>query len=104
MGVRLFGNRALVWCLAGIDYEMPKLGFDGLKSLQRTHTRGLTECSRSRFSISCLLLRLTQDGQGYNKPLNLLSRGTQISYSAAVDPVAELGDNASQDNLDPIKS
>ncbi|KAI5672831.1 hypothetical protein M9H77_13195 [Catharanthus roseus] len=23
-------NRALVWCLAGIDYEMPELGFDGL--------------------------------------------------------------------------
>ncbi|KAI5680522.1 hypothetical protein M9H77_01749 [Catharanthus roseus] len=23
-------NRALVWCLAGIDYDMPKLGSDGL--------------------------------------------------------------------------
>ncbi|KAI5655077.1 hypothetical protein M9H77_32264 [Catharanthus roseus] len=23
-------NRALVWCLAGIDYEMPELGSDGL--------------------------------------------------------------------------
>ncbi|KAI5683859.1 hypothetical protein M9H77_05087 [Catharanthus roseus] len=30
MGVRLFCNQALVWCLAGIDYEMPKLGCDGL--------------------------------------------------------------------------
>ncbi|KAI5675455.1 hypothetical protein M9H77_06405 [Catharanthus roseus] len=35
--------------------------------------------------------RLTQDDQRYNKPLNLVSRGTQISYSAAVDLVAELG-------------
>ncbi|KAI5654513.1 hypothetical protein M9H77_31700 [Catharanthus roseus] len=35
--------------------------------------------------------RLTQDGQGYNKPLNLVPRGTQISYSTAVDLVAELG-------------
>ncbi|KAI5673498.1 hypothetical protein M9H77_13862 [Catharanthus roseus] len=31
MGVRLFCNRALVWCLAGIDYEMPELGSDGLR-------------------------------------------------------------------------
>ncbi|KAI5677688.1 hypothetical protein M9H77_08638 [Catharanthus roseus] len=30
MGVRLFVNRALIWCLDGIDYEMPKLGSDGL--------------------------------------------------------------------------
>ncbi|KAI5654728.1 hypothetical protein M9H77_31915 [Catharanthus roseus] len=30
MGVRLFGNRALVWCLAGIDYEMLELGSDDL--------------------------------------------------------------------------
>ncbi|KAI5650368.1 hypothetical protein M9H77_36373 [Catharanthus roseus] len=34
---------------------------------------------------------LTQDGQRYNKPLNLVPRGTQISYLAAVDLVAELG-------------
>ncbi|KAI5675342.1 hypothetical protein M9H77_06292 [Catharanthus roseus] len=27
---RLFGNRALVWCLAGIDYEMPELDSDDL--------------------------------------------------------------------------
>ncbi|KAI5677396.1 hypothetical protein M9H77_08346 [Catharanthus roseus] len=26
MGMRLFVNRALVWCLAGVDYEMPELG------------------------------------------------------------------------------
>ncbi|KAI5682248.1 hypothetical protein M9H77_03476 [Catharanthus roseus] len=30
MGVRLFCNRALVWCLAGIDYEMLELCFDDL--------------------------------------------------------------------------
>ncbi|KAI5667834.1 hypothetical protein M9H77_17687 [Catharanthus roseus] len=30
MGARLFCNRALIWCLAGIDYEMPELGSDGL--------------------------------------------------------------------------
>ncbi|KAI5676464.1 hypothetical protein M9H77_07414 [Catharanthus roseus] len=35
--------------------------------------------------------RLTQDDQRYNKPLNLVLRGTQISYSAAIDLVAELG-------------
>ncbi|KAI5662662.1 hypothetical protein M9H77_21985 [Catharanthus roseus] len=35
--------------------------------------------------------RLTQDGQRYNKPLNLVLRGTPISYSAAIDLVAELG-------------
>ncbi|KAI5658500.1 hypothetical protein M9H77_27293 [Catharanthus roseus] len=35
--------------------------------------------------------RLTQDGQRYDKPLNLVPRGTQIPYSAAVDLVAELG-------------
>ncbi|KAI5662616.1 hypothetical protein M9H77_21939 [Catharanthus roseus] len=27
---RLFGNRALVWCLAGIDYDMPKFDSDDL--------------------------------------------------------------------------
>ncbi|KAI5677803.1 hypothetical protein M9H77_08753 [Catharanthus roseus] len=27
---RLFGNRVLLWCLAGIDYEMPELGSDDL--------------------------------------------------------------------------
>ncbi|KAI5653734.1 hypothetical protein M9H77_30921 [Catharanthus roseus] len=26
MGVRLFGNRALICCLAGIDYKMTELG------------------------------------------------------------------------------
>ncbi|KAI5662215.1 hypothetical protein M9H77_21538 [Catharanthus roseus] len=30
MGVRLFGNRVHVWCLAGIDYKMPELGSDDL--------------------------------------------------------------------------
>ncbi|KAI5672711.1 hypothetical protein M9H77_13075 [Catharanthus roseus] len=28
MGERLLWNRALIWCLAGIDYEMPELGSD----------------------------------------------------------------------------
>ncbi|KAI5668806.1 hypothetical protein M9H77_18659 [Catharanthus roseus] len=28
--LRLFGNRALVWCLAGIDYKMPKFDSDDL--------------------------------------------------------------------------
>ncbi|KAI5666770.1 hypothetical protein M9H77_16623 [Catharanthus roseus] len=28
--LRLFGNRALVWCLTGIDYEMSKFDFDDL--------------------------------------------------------------------------
>ncbi|KAI5666669.1 hypothetical protein M9H77_16522 [Catharanthus roseus] len=30
MGVRLFHNRALVWCLAGFDYEMPELSSNDL--------------------------------------------------------------------------
>ncbi|KAI5667313.1 hypothetical protein M9H77_17166 [Catharanthus roseus] len=30
MGMRLFGNRALVWSLAGFDYEMPELCSDDL--------------------------------------------------------------------------
>ncbi|KAI5649942.1 hypothetical protein M9H77_35947 [Catharanthus roseus] len=30
MGVQLFCNRALVWCLASINYEMPELGSHGL--------------------------------------------------------------------------
>ncbi|KAI5653298.1 hypothetical protein M9H77_30485 [Catharanthus roseus] len=30
MGVRLFCNRAFVWCLAGINCEMPELRSDGL--------------------------------------------------------------------------
>ncbi|KAI5652389.1 hypothetical protein M9H77_29576 [Catharanthus roseus] len=28
--LRAVVNRALIWCLAGIDYEMPKLGSDDL--------------------------------------------------------------------------
>ncbi|KAI5677895.1 hypothetical protein M9H77_08845 [Catharanthus roseus] len=34
---------------------------------------------------------LTQDGQRYNKLLNLVSRSTQIPYLTAVDLVAGLG-------------
>ncbi|KAI5673090.1 hypothetical protein M9H77_13454 [Catharanthus roseus] len=30
LGEQLFGNRALLWCLAGIDYEMPKFDSDDL--------------------------------------------------------------------------
>ncbi|KAI5675791.1 hypothetical protein M9H77_06741 [Catharanthus roseus] len=30
LGKRLFGNQALVWCLAGIDCEMPEFDFDDL--------------------------------------------------------------------------
>ncbi|KAI5669248.1 hypothetical protein M9H77_19101 [Catharanthus roseus] len=30
MGERLLWNGALVWCLAGIDYELPELDFDDL--------------------------------------------------------------------------
>ncbi|KAI5653746.1 hypothetical protein M9H77_30933 [Catharanthus roseus] len=87
MGVRLFGNQALVWCLAGVDYEMPELDSDDLKSLRRTHTHRLTERSHSRFSISCFLLRLTQERQKHDKPLNLVPRYTQVPYSAAVNLV-----------------
>ncbi|KAI5663573.1 hypothetical protein M9H77_22896 [Catharanthus roseus] len=30
LGERLFGNRVLVWCLAGIDYEIPEFNSDYL--------------------------------------------------------------------------
>ncbi|KAI5673193.1 hypothetical protein M9H77_13557 [Catharanthus roseus] len=46
---------------------------------------------RSDFLAELKSLILTQDGQGYNKPLNLVPRGTQMPYSAAVDLVAGLG-------------
>ncbi|KAI5677393.1 hypothetical protein M9H77_08343 [Catharanthus roseus] len=69
MGLRLFGNRALILCLAGIDYEMLKLGSDGLVLGIRT--------------------LLTQDGQRYNKLLNLVPKGMQLSYSATIDLMFE---------------
>ncbi|KAI5667763.1 hypothetical protein M9H77_17616 [Catharanthus roseus] len=63
---RLFGNRSLIWCLASIDYEMPDLGSDDL-------VLGSGRCPWSQTVAF------------------LVSRGTQIPYSAAVDLVAGLG-------------
>ncbi|KAI5673118.1 hypothetical protein M9H77_13482 [Catharanthus roseus] len=85
-----------------------KLHHHCFKEITTAHTRGLTERSRSHFSISCFLLRLIQDvfrcilyiytskccPRGYALiflTYSLLPRGTQIPYSAAVDLVAGLG-------------
>ncbi|KAI5654729.1 hypothetical protein M9H77_31916 [Catharanthus roseus] len=59
-----------------------------------THTRGLTERLRSCFSISCFLLRLTQDDYLIfllHNTYNLVPRGMHIPYSAVVDLVVRLG-------------
>ncbi|KAI5648705.1 hypothetical protein M9H77_34710 [Catharanthus roseus] len=68
--------------LATIDYEMPELGPDELVMLWD-----------SDFVRGARLLHyiLTQDGQKHNKLLNVVPRGMQIPYSAAVDLVAGLG-------------
>ncbi|KAI5664322.1 hypothetical protein M9H77_23645 [Catharanthus roseus] len=60
------------------------------------------QTSQLRLKPSC---RLARDGQGPSKPLKaykLVPRGTQMSYLAAVDLVAELG--ASQDYVVIISS
>ncbi|KAI5657042.1 hypothetical protein M9H77_25835 [Catharanthus roseus] len=108
MGVQLFGNRALVWCLAGIDYEMPELGSDDLVMgselclwsptialyvisnlgveavLMYLDSLKLPNCARTPHIGSSI-----SDGQRYIKLL--VPRGTQIPYSVAVGLVAGLG-------------
>ncbi|KAI5666008.1 hypothetical protein M9H77_15861 [Catharanthus roseus] len=63
-GSDCYGNRAIVWCLTGIDYKKPKLGSNDLIILWDSDFL-LYSC----FSTLCFLLKLTQNGQRYNKPL-----------------------------------
>ncbi|KAI5668950.1 hypothetical protein M9H77_18803 [Catharanthus roseus] len=87
LGVRLFCNRALVWCFAAIDYEMPELGSNDL-------VMGLGLCPWSPTVALHVILNL-----GVEVALmlcfcfgtyRLVPRGTQIPYSVVVDLVAEL--------------
>ncbi|KAI5653255.1 hypothetical protein M9H77_30442 [Catharanthus roseus] len=69
-------NRSLVWCSAGIDYEMPELGSDGLVLRIRTLS------VEPPVTLHVLL------NSGRRSCADIDSgRGTQISYSAAVDLV-----------------
>ncbi|KAI5658239.1 hypothetical protein M9H77_27032 [Catharanthus roseus] len=77
MGVRLFGNRALVWCLTGFDYEMLELGFDDL-------VLGSGLCP---WSITVALY--VSLNSRIEAALILVPRGTQIPYS--IDLVVGLG-------------
>ncbi|KAI5666387.1 hypothetical protein M9H77_16240 [Catharanthus roseus] len=82
MGVRLFGNRALVWCLAGIDYEMSELGSDDL-------VLGSGPCPLTPSVASHISLHSSVEAALIS--CSLVPRVTQIPYSAAVDLVAGLG-------------
>ncbi|KAI5676061.1 hypothetical protein M9H77_07011 [Catharanthus roseus] len=93
MGVRLFGNRALVWCLVVIDYKMPKLDYDDLISGSRpcpwSPTMALHVSLNSGVEAALIL---TQDRQRYVLPgvgsrfgtYSLVPRDMQIPYSGAV--------------------
>ncbi|KAI5663727.1 hypothetical protein M9H77_23050 [Catharanthus roseus] len=111
MGVRLLSNRALVWCLAGIDYEMPKLDFNDLvlgfgpcplspivalhislhsgveAVLMCLDSRRLPSCARNLYVSSSIASGL---GSCF-RVCSLVPRGTHIPYSAAVDLVASCG-------------
>ncbi|KAI5670570.1 hypothetical protein M9H77_10934 [Catharanthus roseus] len=82
MRVRLFGNRAIVWCLAGIDYKMSKLDFDDPIS-------GFEPCPWS--PTVALHVSLNSGVEAALMTYSLVSRDTQIRYSPAVDLVAGLG-------------
>ncbi|KAI5669548.1 hypothetical protein M9H77_19401 [Catharanthus roseus] len=94
MGVRLFCNRALVWYLASIDYEMPELSSDdlvmgfGLCPWSPTVTLHVILNLGVEAAVMCLdSLKLLSCARN---PLVVLRR-TQIPYSAAIDLVAGLG-------------
>ncbi|KAI5675670.1 hypothetical protein M9H77_06620 [Catharanthus roseus] len=90
-------NRALVWCLAVVDYEMPELVFDDL-------VLGSGPCSWSPIcGIACFFkfgreaalmcldsLRLPSCARNPHT-YSLVPRGMQTPYSAAFDLVARLG-------------
>ncbi|KAI5677896.1 hypothetical protein M9H77_08846 [Catharanthus roseus] len=102
MGMRLFGNRALVWCLADIDYEMPELSSDnlvmgsGLCPWCPTVALHVLLNLGAKAALMCLdSLRLPgcarnlHDGQRYNKPLKFLawSFGSSLSERICVSIV-----------------
>ncbi|KAI5648300.1 hypothetical protein M9H77_34305 [Catharanthus roseus] len=89
-GVDVSNSGELIYLKRGIDRE--GCGTIGLSGNTSCSTVGFDRLrSHSLFSISCFLLILTQNGQRYNKPLNLVPRGTQIPYSVAVNLIARLG-------------
>ncbi|KAI5671318.1 hypothetical protein M9H77_11682 [Catharanthus roseus] len=109
MGVRLFGNRVLVWRLAGIDYEMPKLDSDDLVMGSGLYPWSPTVALHVRLNLDFpaaletlmtirdtinrsssrrgVLVRVSPEGHTYS----LVPRDMQIPYSATVDLVSELG-------------
>ncbi|KAI5664537.1 hypothetical protein M9H77_23860 [Catharanthus roseus] len=107
MGVWLFCNRALVWCLSSIDYEMLELGSDDL-------VRGFGLCPWSPSVALLVLLNLGVEvalmyldslrlpNYAQNPHINsrrLVARGTQIPYSATVDLVAGFGVSQRRSNM-----
>ncbi|KAI5663827.1 hypothetical protein M9H77_23150 [Catharanthus roseus] len=133
MGVRLFCNRALVWCFAGIDYKMLELGFDGIvlgirtlpmephSALMCLDSLRLPSCARNphissgrsgaqqdtKVLVQEFWIKSPQKGiclcfifprldpfvkvMFHYGAYKLVSRGTQMPYSAAVDLVTGLG-------------
>ncbi|KAI5664538.1 hypothetical protein M9H77_23861 [Catharanthus roseus] len=93
MEVRLFCNRALVWCIAGIDYEMlPSVALHFLLNLDFL---AVLETFIFRRGV---LVQVSLKGHccpgGYAfvfETYSLVPRGMQIPYSAAVDLVVGLG-------------
>ncbi|KAI5667598.1 hypothetical protein M9H77_17451 [Catharanthus roseus] len=88
IGVWLFGNRALVWYLAGIDYEMPKLGSDdlvlgaGLRSWSTTVALHVSLNSGVEAALMCLdLLRLPSCTRNPYVVLNLANRVVKPSHN-----------------------
>ncbi|KAI5667539.1 hypothetical protein M9H77_17392 [Catharanthus roseus] len=109
IGVRLFGNRTIVWCLASIDYEMQELDSDDLVlgsglcpwsltvalyvSLNLGQTKARLELVVKFCFLLCreiLLIIGPELGSRFGTH-SLVPRGTQIPYSATVDLVTGLG-------------
>ncbi|KAI5658961.1 hypothetical protein M9H77_27754 [Catharanthus roseus] len=105
MGVQLFCNRALVWCLAGIDYEILELGSDDLIKGSElfpwspTVTLHVLLNLGVEATLMCLdSLRLPIYARnphlGSSISINsghLVPRGTQMPNSITVDLVVGLG-------------
>ncbi|KAI5682846.1 hypothetical protein M9H77_04074 [Catharanthus roseus] len=132
MGVRLFCNRALVWCSAGIDYKMLELGSNDLVlgselcpwsptvalhvllnlgievALMCLDSLRLSNCAPNPYISSGwlgsqqatkvlgqeFLEQISPEGHMvvfYCGTYDLVPRGIQIPYSAAVDLVVGLG-------------
>ncbi|KAI5649287.1 hypothetical protein M9H77_35292 [Catharanthus roseus] len=101
--VHFFCNQAFVWCLAGIDYEMPELGSDGLVLGIRTLSVKPHCCHT-----------LARDGQGPSKPLkeivpekepiSVIDLSNDESIGLEMAPVASgigLGTSIKEDHREP---